>query len=98
MSEKESGTRAAGDTPREGSPDPAELSRQMAEQMAEIAEKSRRLVADFLSRQGGQAGGPEGADGGIGLSNTTAIGAAFFEMAARMMSDPARLAEAQVSL
>ena len=73
MSEKESGHRAAGGKPGE---DPAELSRQMAEQMAEIAEKSRRLVADFLSRQGGQAGG----DDGIGLSNPTAIGAAFFEM------------------
>jgi polyhydroxyalkanoate synthase len=91
MSEKESGHRAAGGKPGE---DPAELSRQMAEQMAEIAEKSRRLVADFLSRQGGQAGG----DDGIGLSNPTAIGAAFFEMAARMMSDPARLVEAQASL
>ena len=93
MSEKESGTRAAGGKPGE---DPAELSRQMAEQMAEIAEKSRRLVADFLSRQGGQAGG--GGGDGIGLSNPTAIGAAFFEMTARMMSDPARLVEAQVSL
>jgi polyhydroxyalkanoate synthase len=98
MSEKESGTRAAGDTPGKRSPDPAELSRQMAEQMAEIAEKSRRLVADFLSRQGGQAGGQEGGGDDIGLSNPTAIGAAFFEMAARMMSDPARLVEAQASL
>ena len=95
MSEKESGTRAAGGKPAE---DPADMSRQMAEQMAEIAEKSRRLVADFLSRQGGQAGGPEGGGDGIGMSNPTAIGAAFFEMAARMMSDPARLVEAQASL
>ena len=95
MSEKESGHRAAGGKPGE---DPAELSRQMAEQMAEIAEKSRRLVADFLSRQGGQAGGQEGGGDDIGLSNPTAIGAAFFEMAARMMSDPARLVEAQASL
>jgi len=75
-------------------PDPAELSRQMAGQMAEIAEKSQRLVADFLSRQGAQAGGEEG----IGLANPMAIGAAFLEMTQRMMLDPARLAEAQASL
>jgi poly[(R)-3-hydroxyalkanoate] polymerase subunit PhaC len=72
--------------PKDALPDPAELSRRMAE----IAEKSQRLVADFLSRQGGEEG--------IGLSNPMAIGAAFLEMTARMMSDPARLVEAQASL
>ena len=81
MSESESGT---------ATPDAAEL----AHQMAEIAEKSRRLVADFLSRQSGGGGG----DDAIGMSNPAAIGAAFLEMTARMMSDPARLVEAQVSL
>src|SRR5712691_6577161 len=87
MSERESATRAAGGKDRADSlPDPAELSRRMAE----IAEKSQRLVADFLSRQGGEES--------IGLSNPMAIGAAFFEMTARMMSDPARLVEAQASL
>ncbi len=94
MSDTESGARAAGGKPGEGSPDPAEPARRMADHMAEIAEKSQRLVADFLARQGGQAGG----DDGIGLANPTAIGAAFFEMTARMMSDPARLVEAQVTL
>src|SRR4029077_21033054 len=83
-----------GKTARDPLPDPAELSRQTAEQMAEIAEKSQRLVADFLSRQGAQAGAEEG----IGLANPMAIGAAFLEMTQRMMSDPARLAEAQASL
>src|SRR5882672_8301557 len=87
MIERESATRAAGGKDRADSLlDPAELSRQMAE----IAEKSQRLVADFLSRQGGEEG--------IGLSNPMAIGAAFLEMTARMMSDPARLVEAQASL
>jgi polyhydroxyalkanoate synthase len=71
-------------------PDPAGLSRQMAE----IAERSQRLVADFLSRQSGGSGG----EGGIGMADPTAIGAAFFEMTARMMADPARLVEAQASL
>jgi polyhydroxyalkanoate synthase len=69
-----------------GMPDPAELSRQMAE----IAEKSRRLVGEFLQRQG--------ADEGIGLASPAAIGAAFFEMTARMMANPARLVEAQLAL
>src|SRR5258707_9573223 len=72
--------------PKESVPDPAELSRRMAE----IAETSQRLVADFLARQG--------AEEGIGLSNPMAIGTAFLEMTARMMSDPARLVEAQTSL
>jgi polyhydroxyalkanoate synthase len=70
-----------------GLPDPAELSREMAE----IAEKSQRLVADFLAHQGG-------ADDSVGLASQSAIGAAFFEMTARMMADPGRLMEAQVAL
>jgi poly[(R)-3-hydroxyalkanoate] polymerase subunit PhaC len=76
-----------------GAPDPAELSRQMAEQMAEIAEKSRRLVADFLARQGAADG-----EDAIGMASPLSIGAAFLEMTARLMADPARLAQAQASL
>ena len=102
MSERKSGTRASGGKPgpgAEASPDPAELSRQMAGHMAEIAERSRRLVADFLSRQGGQAGGGQaGGAEGTGMADAMAIGAAFFEMTQRMMADPARLIEAQTSL
>jgi polyhydroxyalkanoate synthase len=76
----------------EGNPDMAAL----AQQMAEIAEKSQRLVADFLSRQAKQ----DGHDGqnGIGMADPVAIGAAFFEMTAKMMSDPSRLVQAQLSL
>ena len=72
-------------------PDAAELSRQMAENGRD-RRKSQRLVSDFLQRQG--AGGEDG----VGMANPMAIGAAFFEMTARMMSDPARLVEAQMSL
>jgi len=80
---------AAGASPIEGGigPDPAELSRQMRE----IAEKSQRIVAEFLSRQN-----PQGA--GVGMADPTAIGAAFFELTARMMADPGRLAGAQIAL
>ena len=82
--------------------DAAEAASQMADRMAEIARKSQRHVSDFLGRlgedAGSPAGGPAGADEGIGLSNPAAIGAAFLEMTQRMMADPARLIEAQVSL
>ena len=88
MNDTESGPKA----PSDGTPDAAELSRQMAKNWTEIAEKSQRLVTDFLQRQGG------GGEDGMGMANPMAIGAAFFEMTARMMSDPARLVEAQVSL
>jgi polyhydroxyalkanoate synthase len=66
-------------------PDPAELSRRFAE----IAEQSQRLVTDFLSRQN--------SEGGLGMASPTAIGAAFFEMTSRLMSDPSKLVEAQMS-
>ncbi len=70
----------------EGMPDPAELSRHMAD----IADKSQRLVAEFLKRRGN--------DDSIGMASPMAIGAAFFEMTARLMSDPSRLVQAQMSL
>jgi poly[(R)-3-hydroxyalkanoate] polymerase subunit PhaC len=66
--------------------DAAELSRQVAD----IAEKSEHLVADFLKRQAE----PEA----IGLASPLSIGAAFFEMTARLMADPAHLVQAQLSL
>ena len=66
-------------------PDPAELSRRFAE----IAEQSQRLVTDFLSRQNG--------GDGLGMATPMAIGAAFFEMTSRLMSDPSKLVEAQMS-
>jgi len=58
--------------------------------MADIGEKSQRLVADFLSRQGGE--------GGFGMADPMAIGAAFFDMTAKLMADPSRLVQAQLSL
>ncbi len=67
-------------------PDPAELSRQMAG----IAEKSQRLVAEFLEKHAPKDG--------VGMADPMSIGAAFLEMTARMMSDPSRLVQAQLSL
>jgi poly[(R)-3-hydroxyalkanoate] polymerase subunit PhaC len=77
---------ASRDRAPEGLPDPVEVSRQVAA----IAEQSQRLVAEFLQRQ-------EQPDG-VGLTTSLAIGAAFFEMTARLMADPSRLVEAQLSL
>jgi len=67
-------------------PDFSELS----EQLTDIAEKSRHIVAEFLKRQP--------AKNGVGMADPLSIGAAFFEMTARMMSDPSRLVQAQLSL
>ena len=103
---REAGGKARGSASNPNAGDPTEAARQMADRLAEIAQQSQRLVADFLSRQGtaanGEPGGPVGADQGsghgIGLANPAAIGAAFLEMTQRMMADPARLVEAQAAL
>jgi polyhydroxyalkanoate synthase len=56
--------------------------------MAEIAERSQRLVLEFLQRQSGN----------VGMADPLNIGAAFLEMTSRLMADPAKLLDAQVSL
>ncbi len=66
-------------------PDPVQWSRNMAE----IAERSQRLVMDFLARQSGA---------GIGMADPLNIGSAFLEMTSRLMADPGKLMQAQVSL
>jgi len=68
---------------------PPDLS-ELSQQVSDIAEKSRLLVTEFLKRQS--------AENGVGMANPLSIGAAFFEMTARMMSDPSRLVQAQLSL
>ena len=63
---------------------------ELSRQLAEVAEKSQHLVTEFLKRQS--------AGEGVGMASPLAIGAAFFEMTARMMADPSRLVQAQLSL
>jgi polyhydroxyalkanoate synthase len=70
-------------------PDPVELSRSMAE----IADRSQRLVAEWLKRQDLPV-----PDGKVSMADPLNIGGAFLEMTARMMADPARLMQAQLSL
>jgi polyhydroxyalkanoate synthase len=55
-----------------------------------LAAKSQRIVSDFLSHQV--------SDGHLGTADPLNVGKAFFEMTARMMADPAKLIDAQLSL
>jgi polyhydroxyalkanoate synthase subunit PhaC len=64
-------------------PDPAELGRSMTD----IAERSQRIVADWLKRQ---------ADEGLATPDPLNIGRAFLEMTARLMANPAKLMHAQL--
>jgi polyhydroxyalkanoate synthase len=63
-------------------PDPTAIGRSMAD----IAERSQRIVGDWLKRQTA-----EGAE-----LDPLNIGGAFMEMTARLMADPARLLQAQL--
>jgi len=65
-------------------PDPVQWSRDIAE----IAERSRRLVLEFLARQ----------SGGVGMGDPLNIGSAFLDMTSRMMAHPEKLMQAQMSL
>ena len=66
-------------------PDPVEMSRMMTH----IAEQSQHLVSEFIARQTPmQFGNPDPLN----------LGQAFFDMTARMMTNPAKLMQAQFSL
>ena len=69
----------------EATPDPAEL----AATIGRIAEQSQRIVSEFVARHSEQ----KDVNG-----DPLNIGSAFLEMTARMLSDPTRLARAQVEL
>lgn len=64
-------------------PDPALMTRTMAE----VAERGQRIVQDFLKRQS-EAGSPQ--------ADPLNIGGAFLEMTTRLMTNPARLMQAQL--
>lgn len=57
--------------------------------IGKIAEQSQRIVTDFVARQ---------SDMQETAQDPLNIGSAFMEMTQRMMSDPARLAQAQIDL
>ena len=64
--------------------DPMELARAMAG----IAEQSQRLVADFIARNQERLNDPDPLN----------VGRAFYEMTTRLMADPQKLIQAQMSL
>ncbi|MEQ8586270.1 MAG: class I poly(R)-hydroxyalkanoic acid synthase [Thalassobaculaceae bacterium] len=66
-------------------PDPV----QMSQAMTQIAERSQRLVTDFLKHQDPNA---------LGLSDPLNIGTAFLDMTSKMMADPTKLMKAQMDL
>ena len=67
-------------------PDPVELS----QTMQRIAEQSQKLVGDFMERQ--ELAHPNAA------FDPVHIASAFYEVTTRMMSDPAKLVQAQMTL
>ncbi|PZW45839.1 polyhydroxyalkanoate synthase [Humitalea rosea] len=71
-------------------PDPAVVSRTMAD----VAERGQRIVQDFLKRQSDNASNG-GGTGGAG-SDPLNLAGAFMEMTTRLMSNPARLMQAQI--
>ena len=70
------------DTPQFGLPDPALITRTMAE----VAERGQRIVADFLRRQAE----------GSGKADPLNIGHAFMDMTTKMMANPAQIVHAQI--
>ncbi len=70
----------------QSSPDPAESARVFAE----VAERSGRIMGEFLQRQ---AGGQ-----GVAYSDEFGVTRAFMDLAARMLADPWKLAEMQTKM
>jgi polyhydroxyalkanoate synthase len=80
-------TAPADKTPASGTTyDPVAL----AESLAAAAEKSAKLISDFAARNAGKQAAV--------ASDELGLGKAFMELAAKMLTNPARLAEAQLSL
>ena len=70
-------------------PDPVSLSRNMQD----IAERSQRLVKNFLARQTEQMG-----ESPLGHADPLNVGQAFLEMTQKMMANPMAVMQAQIDL
>ncbi len=77
---------AATETPQAALPDPQELARTYAE----VAQRSSKLLSEFIQRQVSK--GIEPPEDEMGVAQ------AFFDMMAKLMSDPMRLANTQMNL
>ena len=67
-------------------PDPVELARTMGQ----IAERSQKLLADFVARQHAKPT--------LGMGDPLNIAQAFLDMTARLMANPGQLVQAQMTL
>ncbi|MGJ3258933.1 MAG: PHA/PHB synthase family protein [Rhodospirillales bacterium] len=65
---------------------------QISETMADIAERSQRLVKEFLTKQS------EAGSGSVGIDDPLNIGSAFLEMTTKMMTQPHKMVEANMNL
>ena len=63
---------------------------QLADSLASAAEKSAKLMGDFASRNAGKQAAV--------ASDELGLGKAFMELAAKMLTNPARIAEGQMNL
>jgi len=76
--------------PAEAAPPPSYDPVALADSLAAAAEKSAKLMGEFAARN---AAGPQKL-----VSDELGVGKAFMELAANMLANPARLAEAQLNL
>jgi polyhydroxyalkanoate synthase len=65
---------------------------QISETMADIAERSQRLVQEFLNRHS------EPGKASVGIDDPLNIGSAFLEMTTKMMTQPHKMVEANMNL
>ena len=77
-------------TERNGSAGGGREPLEQANEFARMAAQSQRIVADFIARQQKQ--------GALEPQGPFDVGQAFIEMTQQMMSDPARLVQAQMGL
>jgi polyhydroxyalkanoate synthase len=77
---------------QQSAPSDGEQSDQVVAILGDIAERSRRLIEEFVARQGELNGAQPG------LGDRAPLGGAFVEMLTRVMSQPRELAEAQFGL
>jgi poly[(R)-3-hydroxyalkanoate] polymerase subunit PhaC len=92
MTKKKRGKPASGESgsAHQGNGQASAEAQELARQMTRVAEEGQRLVAEFLAHQA--------AGGEYGMANALGIGAAFFEMTQRILSNPSHLVEAQLAL
>ena len=64
--------------------------------MAGIAERSQRLVSDFMARNAANPGAAPSM--GLGMADSVNVATAFLDLTAKMLADPSKLVDAQLDL